>query len=217
VAQVQAEPEFTEATRRTQSRAPNERADVLVPFGRTVGTMLFISLPAGIAIAWGNEYPLRDFGIVFFVVNGGAWLLFTGLSEASIWVFERITGKDLDGDKQIGKPPPLRIEYEDRSDGRDREIWADLSPPSKTGYAGVISFARGVVAGESFSERTAADYGYSRTEWKRDMRQVFIDNEWAIWNHPNEERQGVTLLAAGKAVLQRVASEGVPREDWTRE
>ncbi len=211
---AQPAPEFTEAYRDTPARAPSKEADVSVPFWKTLITGALVGIPSGIIVVAAFEWPWWWLFAAPSGTTGLVWLIFLFKGGDTLWIRERIVNKDLNKDGHVGKPPPLRIEYEDHEDGREREVWADFVVPYKTRYAGAISFARGVVfQNESFSERTAADYGYTRDEWKT-LRDTFIDNDWASWNHPTSEQQGVTLHGPGRVVLRRIAREGVPREQW---
>lgn len=212
-------PEFSEAYRDTPARAPSVEADWSVPTRRALTTGILFGPVIGGTV--GMLTPNVNFGndlLWGVIITGGtiaaSWILFLSTSDSTLWIREKIINKDLDKDDQGSESPSLRVEYEDHEDGRDREVWADLPLPRKRGYAGLISLARGIVSqGESFSERIAADYSYTRQEWN-DLRDVFLSNGWAVWNHPDEERQGVTLLSSGKSVLRRIAREGVPREEW---
>jgi hypothetical protein len=217
-----ATPEFSEAYRDTPARPPSVEADWSVPVRRAFMTgTLFGPVIGGVVGIVTPEVNFWHDLLWGLVITGGtvaaSWLFFLSRSDSTLWIREKIINKNINKDNHAGKPPTIRIEYEDKEDGRDSEIWADFTVPYKTQYAGAISFANAVVhQNESFSERTAADYGYTRDEWRK-LRDMFISNNWASWNHPTSEQQGVTLHGPGRIVLRRVAREGMPRKEWADE
>lgn len=205
-----------EATRRSQSRAPNTSSDVVVPFGRTFGAVLFVSTPLSVWIAWGDLHPIRNFFIVFCVVNAAAWFVFTFLSEMSIWVFERITGKDLDGDGQVGKPDRVEftIKREDKDiEGDSWEFGDFFCPNGRIEY--LEDFCRAIIddlatfsergsrEGSQNPKRGAAHFGYSTKLWTK-LRDEFVSRGWAEWRS-EEGRRGVELTDIGYEMVYKIA------------
>jgi len=215
-------PEFSEATRDTPARAPSTDADVNVPWRRSVITGLLFGPVFGTTI--GVITPNVKFGkdlLWGLIITGGtvaaSWLFFLGTSDSTLWIREKITNKDLNNDGVIGPPRTIRLEIHDGRDGQDRTQFISLPIPSRKGEAGLLTFARAVSGqGETFSERTAADYGYNREEWI-DLRDTFVNYGWASWNDPSEPRQGVRLLAAGRHILDKVGRQGMSRQEWEGE
>jgi len=210
-------PQFTEATRTSPARAASVESDVLVPFLQAAicgGVSMIVLTPVVAAARWPFYFVLAG----GMAVLGLTWTLFLNDHRSLLRVVEHVVNKDLDGDGYKGPPPPtptVRVEYRERDDQHDRTVFSDLPTPRR-GYAGLVYFAKDVTKGSSFSERVAIDHGYTRDGWQ-DLRDEFIAQGWATWNHPDEPRQGVTLLRAGNMVLRQVASGSIPREDFTIE
>lgn len=209
-------PEFTEATRISSARPANKESDVDVPFYQTLIT-------GGMAMVGTGLVVLATHGPAWVIpVVGGGAIVFTWAyllidHRSMLKVREHIKNEKPPSEDDRRPPPPVRIEYHEGNDQRDRTVFSDLPVPNKTKYAGLITFARAVaLQGDSFSERTANEHGYTRDEWKA-LRDEFIKQKWASWNHPTEERQGVMLLRAGQMVLRKVAGQQMPRPEYKGE
>lgn len=215
---VPALPEFTEAKRISPARPASLESDVKVPLAQAAITGGVAIIGIGM-LALAFHWPI----VIAPAVGGGvfilAWVVLLIDHRSLLKTIETIINRDLDGDKRVGPVamPPVRVEYHEHEEQRDRTVFSDLPVPRRAGPAGLITFARAVaLQGDTFSERTAGDHGYTREEWQ-ELRDEFIEQAWAAWNHPNEPRQGVTLLRAGQMVLRKVAASPMPRQDWNVE
>lgn len=138
------------------------------------------------------------------------WRYFGGLrlARSLLEVVESITQTDLNHDGKVGK-----TEHVVKVEIKDRGKWQFATLPGKP--AALVSFAQAVIAnqpGVSFSERTAVDAGLTQEQYG-DLRDVFIDRGWAVWNHPTRRQAGVTLTVSGKAVLRSIAASPLPQDE----
>lgn len=220
-------PAFKSAYRSTPLRPP-EQTDWQVPLMQSIITAIIVGVPGGFVasktvkwFAWWAFYdrispsPWLWMVAGFVVCLAVVWLWRLRVYHSLLMRVEEVIGADLTGDNQVG-PPPVRVEVDHKEqDDREHFEFEDLPTSKKRGYAGLITFARAISEqGETFSERSAAGLGgYSRAEWQ-DLRDRFIRHGWAYWNDESNPQQGVTLAAAGRAVLRRIASSRIPRTAW---
>jgi len=135
------------------------------------------------------------------------WRYFGGLSLARslLEVVETITQKDIDKNGIVGKPAPVvKVEV------KNQRKWQFATLPGK--QEALIALAQAITAGESFAERTATDKGLTQEQYS-DLRDVFIDRGWAVWNHPTRRQAGVALTVSGKMVLRSIAAAPLPQDD----
>lgn len=210
---------YKEAVRTTPVRAP-ERADWTVPFMQSILTGALVGVPVGGAIGYLPSGPSIAGGAAlgFVICVSGVWLWRLRAFPALLVRIEKITGLDVSDYEpptaQPTPPPIVRVEVGDTREGGQRWQFADLPVSSKSGHAGLISFAGAIIQqGESFAERQAHEFGgYSRTEWQA-LRDEFVEREWATWKHPTAPEQGVDPTAMGRLVLRKLAASGVPRDE----
>jgi len=114
---------------------------------------------------------------------------------------------NLDG--YIGKPEPqqapalpasIRVEVS-RDEGRAVDF-IDLPYPEK-----LPALAAGLLAGRQFAQTSWVGAGqlFSRSEFDQ-VRDTMIERGLAAWKNPEAKAQGVTLTAAGRAVMRRLAN-----------
>jgi len=65
-------------------------------------------------------------------------------------------------------------------------------------------FYRAVKRHESFSLRTARKYGVSRKVFNEQIRDVFLDRDWAEWHDDRHPQQGIDLLDEGWQVIEHL-------------
>lgn len=190
-------PTYTEATKRSPVRAASMDSDVFVPFFQALITSVVIAIlaiPLTILMAWPWQCPLLAFCLVLPL----AWWGFVSDQRSTLWAVETIINEDLNGDGYIGAQaalPPPRVEVEVREGPVTQlhDLPGDLDALS--------NFARGVIDHRwRFSERGAAASGYGATTFK-ELRTIFIERGWAVWNHPNYPQQGVALTRKGAEIL----------------
>lgn len=90
--------------------------------------------------------------------------------------------------------PPLyrRIQLVLVDEGNHVMEFADIEDSPRT-----IKLAKAIRAGDSFSERTAGECGFSRGEWKKEIRDPFLNRGWADWEDEEHHEQGVRLTTQG--------------------
>jgi hypothetical protein len=120
-------------------------------------------------------------------------------------VVETITKTDLNHDGKVGRPEHI-VKVEMKNSGK----WQFATLPGQP--AALVALAAAVVSGGSFAERTATDAGLTQEQYS-DLRDIFVDRGWAVWNHPTRRQQGVTLTISGKAVLRSIAASPLPQDE----
>lgn len=145
--------------------------------------------------------------IAFFWEAKGKFPERLELYDGLLWKAEEVTGRDIDGDGQIGEPEVKRgskvtIEFTEK--GIPREIDDLEVDPNK-----LLALAYLIIKDkEAFSERTAAKAGMSRDEEWKPFRNKLISRRWAKWKHPSEPKQGVELTPKGAALFRAILDEG---------
>jgi len=190
--------------------------DWLNPIALALGTGLFVGLPSGWVIS--SLFPRLSLGaglaIGFIVISGAVWLWRLGVYD-TLLVMRENREKEAPPEKEDKPDPPVvKVEIESKDgEGYRAFRFADLPASRRKGFAGLNRFAGAVTSqGESFAERQAADFGgYNRQEWQT-LRGIFLDRGWAAWNDPQAKNQGITLTAAGRAIVRKIATSPLPRE-----
>jgi hypothetical protein len=117
------------------ARPASVESDVITPFWQAVITavsvtvaLLFLGL---LIVSIRGEWPLQIryvFGFLFLLTTIFllAWLYLLGAHRSLLWFVETITGKDLDGDREKGKPEkePFPVEWTDKENKKqERHYW----------------------------------------------------------------------------------------------
>jgi len=138
------------------------------------------------------------------------WRYFGLMSVARslLEVVETITQADINDDGQVGPPQRQVVSVEVKNESGQRWQFADL-PGSPQAVQGL---AVAVLAGESFSERSAVSAGLTQEDF-RSLRDLFLDRGWCEWNHPTRKQQGLKLLRSGRSVLRAIAYSPLPQDD----
>jgi hypothetical protein len=89
--------------RRTPTRTPDLRADVLVPFWQTVITGLVAFVVMGL-LAWACAWSWRVPVVITALIVGYTWWARLRLVDALLWRIESASGRDVNRDGRIGKP-----------------------------------------------------------------------------------------------------------------
>lgn len=104
----------------------------------------------------------------------------------------------------IGETPPALTRVELATEGDRRLQYADvpLSPED------LRVFASEVIDGSSLTESAWLGTGLftSRAHFVR-FRDSLVKKKWLAWNSPGNTSRGLTLTAAGKAVMRYLAGE----------
>lgn len=180
---------------------------VVVPLLQALVTGFLIGLAALAVCAWLGWPWLAVSGSVAAVVMAVSWLSFRSRWQ---WVIERALGVDLNLDGYIGAPPervpvePVRVILSSK-DGRETDF---IDLPAKPEQ--LRQLADGLSAGRSFSLSawTGSGAPFSRAEFEA-LRGELLRRGLARWKNDTSQAQGIELLASGKAILRRFASETV--------
>ena len=200
------QPEYYEPRPTSFYRPDPLRDGVAVPGLQAAITGAVCGLAALAITAWFELPAWGIAGTVAAVATAGAWLSYRGRWQ---WLLERITGADLNADGYIGKPEPqqapalsapIRVEVS-RDEGRAVDF-IDLPYPEK-----LPALAAGLLAGRQFAQTSWVGAGqlFSRSEFDQ-VRDTMIERGLAAWKNPEAKAQGVTLTAAGRAVMRRLAN-----------
>lgn len=71
----------------------------------------------------------------------------------------------------------------------------------------MVDFAKAMKAGKSFCERTATSCGFSRRAWEREIRDPFLERDWAYWKDEMNQKLGLELTDVGYDFCVKVADE----------
>ena len=211
-----ASPSLPLAGQRSEATRPQAiESDVSVPLRQALisGGLLMLCALNEVLLFWLLPWYVGLAAIPVWLVILAIWFGLMYFNRRLLWRVESVYNVDIDGDKHVGPPEPTRVvRLELHKSDREHEQFKfeDIPIPKKSGYAGLIVFAREIVRGAAtFAERPATEYGYSRSEWEA-LRDKFRERGWAEWNHPSEPRQGVTLTDEGREVLALMAEQGMP-------
>lgn len=211
-----------EAESRSAGFMPSTEANVKVPLLQSLITGAFVGIPVGalagwIGVAhgpltlWGGLWTGLTWGsITIFSVAFFQWTSRSRDYNELLWRIESVTGLDVTGDEQIGKPEPrtVRVEVQEGKGWK----FSDLPGDEQALYDFAISVVNGIV---TFSERGAASRDYGVENFRR-LRDVFIQRHYAEWKDPTNHQLGIVLRRSGTAVLAAIA-EGPPPAQLTGE
>jgi hypothetical protein len=198
---------FTEAERRMPYRTPGLEPDVLVPGAKALFTGVACGIVVGIASAVFG-WPWYTFVGGFGGGAAGGWFVFVADSNKLLWRVERIIGRDLNDDGDVGEPKGsgrkapqepasriLRVEVAQENQTRFLDVPQDKA----------VKFARSVLAGRSMSEQEWKTYFGGIKEFK-EFRGKLLDGGLVRWVNPKAHSQGLELTRAGRAVFRRLAN-----------
>ena len=191
-------------TMQTPTRQPGIAADCIVPLFQAIVTG---ALVAGvITFVLGQSDYAGKLSPVFFgvwlSVAALAWLFLLADTRRLLRVIEELTGLDIDGDGQVGKPT---------------ESIVTVNAPAARKEAARIAeeTERAEVASElaEFVAKLPVHGTDSRTweprigrERYTAFRGVLIEMGWAAWNS-HDKRQGWRLVLPVRAILQRISAD----------
>lgn len=185
------------------TRAPTVGADVAVPLCQAVASGVLVGVPLGGALAYLARLPWWLAGIGAVLVAGCVWMLLLRDHRRLLWQTERTTGRDLDGDHQIGQPaapPPLRLELDstDQDGYHGQILHIDAVTPDQ-----LATFARAVREGRSMALDTWTGKGrlFTRTQYANVMDEMTAAG-LVVKSSGNTGRR---LTAKGRAVFRGLA------------
>jgi len=184
---------------RTQApaRAAGLVSDVAVPFLQSLLTGVLLGGVVSFVVSrsqWGGDVGILFVGLVL-VVACLCWLVLLGQHRALLWATERLTGQDLDGDRQLGKPRERLVVVNAERERRSNEGAAQ--------EARVSQFV-------DFVSRLPMR-GTSLRAWEKHLgrdvyceyRDVLFRLGWAAWRS-DDQRQGWELVVPVEHILTRV-------------
>lgn len=191
-------------TRKAQ-RAVTWESDVKVPAAQAFLTACAFGVMTAL-LAWAAGWSWRVPVIVFAVILALAWLWRLRLADALLWQIETIVQRDLDGDRQVGRPtvnaaPVLVNPSEARAAAgriqKTNEAQAELVDllafVTKCANVGTSESAQGI------PPAPAARAAFAR------KRDILIDLGVAAWRDPERRRLGwqLTMTPAQATPLLR--------------
>lgn len=178
--------------------------DITTSFHDAAISFGIVTVGSGIVcfyLGWPTIVVPITFGLI---VGGLRYWLGVSFARGLLLIVEEWTEDQPDDDHQQREATPIRVEV--RTENRWQ--FADLSGDPEA----LQKFAKSVVGGASFSERTATKAGLTQQEFS-ELRDGFIDRGWAQWNHPTRRQQGVELLPSGNRVIRAIASTPLPDDN----
>ena len=189
-------------TMQTPTRQPGIAADCIVPLFQAIVTG---ALVAGvITFVLGQSDYAGKLSPVFFgvwlSVAALAWLFLLADTRRLLRVIEELTGLDIDGDGQVGKPGERYIPLNPSASRQEAARMAEEAEKEQVACELAEFVAKTPTHGTA--ERTwLPRIGRERYEA---FRGVMIEMGWATWNNPHEKRQGWRLVLPVREILQRI-------------
>ncbi len=199
---------WREATRTTPHGKATKESDVAVPLQQAAITAAVVTLPVA-ALTAAAGWPVYMPVVVGTISFMASWFWLLRDSRGLLRVTERIVNRDIDGDGQIGDEPAprsVRLEVTEKREGGTTMRFLDV-PLDETQ---IRTFAKGILAGKSFSERTWAGDGkpFSQNDFAA-LRDKLIETGYARWKG-GEKRMGAELTAKGRAMFAGLAGSPTP-------
>ncbi|HKZ82130.1 MAG TPA: hypothetical protein VJ793_00555 [Anaerolineae bacterium] len=202
---------WREAIRTTPHSKATRESEVIVPLEQAAITAGVITLPVAVVTALAG-WPVYVPVIVGAVSFTASWFWLLRDSRGLLRVTERLISRDLNGDGMVGdqpmpsKPSSVRVEVTERRDGGTTMRFLDMPIDE----AQLQAFAKGILAGKSFSERTWAGDGkpFSQNDFAA-LRDKLIETGYARWRG-GERRMGAELTAKGRAMFAGLANSPTP-------
>jgi hypothetical protein len=164
------------------------------------------------AVTWRWSEPIAWAVIVFAVVTFIAWAVYRGEWRRAVDVVLGVIPPIDPAPAEVYQQEVVKIQVisQDPGGAFAAGIWADL--PLTLELA--TQAARRVVATGAFSHASLAGPGrpLTRSQFET-LRDEFIARGLAVWNNPGAHSQGVTLTAAGRATIKRLATITPPQAE----
>ena len=150
-----------------------------------------------------DVHPLKLWGMAALGCTAIAWMILLGQTRRLLWLQERITGQDLDGDGETGPP-------------RERVVFVNAPQAAQEAHQRQEHAEAGRF--EQFIAGLAI-HGTTQAYWERKLgrdtaneyRDALIQMGWARWRSvggdgtPNRS-QGWELVIEPKEILSRISS-----------
>lgn len=182
-------------TRKAQ-RAVTWESDVKVPAAQAWLTACAFGIMAAL-LAWAAGWSWRVPVIVFAVILALAWLWRLRLADALLWQIETITQRDLDGDRQVGRPTvnaaPVLVNPSEARATAGRIQQANAAQAELVDLLAFVTKCANVGTSESAQGIPPAPTARAAFARKRD---ILIDLGVAAWRDPERRRLGWQLTMA---------------------
>jgi hypothetical protein len=204
VQQPAAIPPGVEAETSTPARPAGFVSDVLVPLVQALITGALLAGVVVFAVAR-TDYDgdlLGLWGILALTISSVAWLVLLGQTRRLLWVLERVTGADLDGDGVKGKPQERVVIV--------NAARAQAEAAQQENADRASQFAQFVAALPTKGTAARVWEGELGRETYQQYRAALIRLGWAKWNsldgdgQPNE-RKGWALTIPAEDILKRIS------------
>lgn len=191
----------------TPTRAPTFESDVIVPFMQALLLGLVIGSAVAL-IAWAgfDVDPWPWWPVCVAVVAGLALLQRLASVEDTLWQIESFLDVDLDGDDQIGEPPPAS--HWPVTISGPQTAQAKQEAQQQRFFDEFSAFIRGCELNTS-ARRWEKKIGRERyTAW----RDKLIQLGWAEWNSAGNPQQGWALSHDADEIIEAVGFQHFSRQ-----
>lgn len=198
-------PQFAGSWSKSIPHSKIEPKDVLTSLMDAGITALFCGVAGGGVAAFIHADPIGWAGLGAFC--GAAFRYFDGMGIARNLTQAIEEWTSADPEPQPTKPAQvthvIRAETVDQH-GNWRFANIDVPPTILSKFANDVELSQ-----KTFTERTATGVGMTQAQFSG-IRDQFIENGWARWNHPERKQNGVSLTKKGEAIIRAIASEPLP-------
>jgi len=166
-----------------------------------VGTALFVGVVFGALTIW-QSWPWQVPVMLSALAAAAMWFTVLTDTRALLRRVETFIGRDLDGDKHIGKQHTTSINVRVEQEGRGPQDlflqFEDVRPEQ------LSQLFTGALRGESLGEARWSGDGkpFSRKTY-RAVRDGLIEADLLAWRDSDHRKQGLTLTKSGRPVLER--------------
>lgn len=191
-----------EYERRRAQRQPSVESDVVVPGMQTAITALAVGMAAGVGcLLWG--WPVRFVLVAFCIGVLIAWLWRLRLVDSLLWEVERITGRDVNGDRRIGQPATMALVNPAQARA---EVRRDVDATEQAAqHAELLAFVhRCYTVGCSEGAHGVKASGPDRQSYVR-QRDVLLSLGVAAWKNPQRPKAGWKMAVSYARAQELIA------------
>lgn len=188
--------------KRSLQREPNIEADFLLPVLQAFGvaaSILILSALAALAFDLSWHVPAVAFGLAL------AYMLIARLRhmDSLLWATETLTGYDLNGDKQIGKPSTVALV--NPAEARRSASQAAATTASEAAHAELLAFVhRCYTVGTAETAHGVKAGGPDRTVYLR-QRDALMALGIAAWKHDGRPKAGWKMAVSYARAQELIA------------
>ena len=142
-----------------------------------------------------KSWPVAAIPTTWVIVFALSWWVLLLNTRGLLKTVERIVGRDLDGDGQVG----FTVEITDLSDGRKRMSYARFPARQEQ----VLSFAAAMINGQT---TIYGNHRLSRPVFTK-LRDEAVARGLCAWVDPGAHTQSIALTRAGEHVFKRLILE----------